>query len=197
MGRMIFKTLFLSSYWYSGQICFFEFSCLASLRGCKFVQYNQEGLKPKPRALFYFTFCLEVNTIASMQICRFSQHLNLEIPTVENDPSWIIGTRLHLSQLAKSYTLQKSKPKSTKCCNKQTNKTNKRPFFLPKINTVFLGPILQNLKGRFWTTFFLKSILSTQQVEKDAVGQKVWCSKPNLPLSSHSQTAKIFPLKGF
>ena len=30
--------------------------------------------------------------------------------------------------------------------NKQTN--NKRPFFLPKINKVFLRPILQNLKGR-------------------------------------------------
>ena len=28
----------------------------------------------------------------------------------------------------------------------QTN--NKRPFFLPKINKVFLRPILQNLKGR-------------------------------------------------
>ena len=25
---------------------------------------------------------------------------------------------------------------------------NKRPFFLPKINKVFLRPILQNLKGR-------------------------------------------------
>ena len=31
--------------------------------------------------------------------------------------------------------------------NKQTN-NNKRPFFLPKINKVFLRPILQNLKGR-------------------------------------------------
>ena len=47
---------------------------------------------------------------------------------------------------------KKSKPKSDKklqqqqTTNKQTN--NKRPFFLPKINKVFLRPILQNLKGR-------------------------------------------------
>ena len=29
-----------------------------------------------------------------------------------------------------------------------TTTNNKRPFFLPKINKVFLRPILQNLKGR-------------------------------------------------
>ena len=29
-----------------------------------------------------------------------------------------------------------------------TTNNNKRPFFLPKINKVFLRPILQNLKGR-------------------------------------------------
>ena len=63
---------------------------------------------------------------------------------------------------------KKSKPKSDKVAtnnnnkqqqqtttnnNKQqqqttTNNNNKRPFFLPKINKVFLRPILQNLKGR-------------------------------------------------
>ena len=48
---------------------------------------------------------------------------------------------------------KKSEPKSDKVAtnNKQTNKqtnNNKRPFFLPKINKVFLRPILQNLKGR-------------------------------------------------
>ena len=32
--------------------------------------------------------------------------------------------------------------------NKQQTTNNKRPFFLPKINKVFLRPILQNLKGR-------------------------------------------------
>ena len=44
---------------------------------------------------------------------------------------------------------KKSKLKSDKVAtnNKQTN-NNKRPFFLPKINKVFLRPILQNLKGR-------------------------------------------------
>ena len=48
---------------------------------------------------------------------------------------------------------KKSKPKSDKVAtnnNKQQQQTtnNKRPFFLPKINKVFLRPILQNLKGR-------------------------------------------------
>ena len=47
---------------------------------------------------------------------------------------------------------KKSKPKSDKVAtnnNKQQQTTNnKRPFFLPKINKVFLRPILQNLKGR-------------------------------------------------
>ena len=52
---------------------------------------------------------------------------------------------------------------------KQTNKTNKqnnkRPFFLPKINKVFLSPILQNLKG--------KSVLDNIFFERDATKQKV------------------------
>ena len=42
-----------------------------------------------------------------------------------------------------------SKPKSDKVLQ-QTNKTktkNKRSFFLPKINKVFLSPILNTLKG--------------------------------------------------
>ena len=45
---------------------------------------------------------------------------------------------------------KKSKPKSDKVAtnNKTKQQNNKRPFFLPKINKVFLRPILQNLKGR-------------------------------------------------
>ena len=46
---------------------------------------------------------------------------------------------------------KKSKPKSDKVAtnnNNNNNNNNKRPFFLPKINKVFLRPILQNLKGR-------------------------------------------------
>ena len=49
---------------------------------------------------------------------------------------------------------KKSKPKSDKVATnnnnnkQQTTNNNKRPFFLPKINKVFLRPILQNLKGR-------------------------------------------------
>ena len=49
----------------------------------------------------------------------------------------------------KASITKKSKPKSDKVAtnnNKQTN--NKRPFFLPEINKVFLRPISQNLKGR-------------------------------------------------
>ena len=60
--------------------------------------------------------------------------------------------------------------------NKQTNQTNKtNDHFLPKINKVFLGPILQNLKGRSaLDNFFLKMILSTSwNSEKDATKQKV------------------------
>ena len=36
----------------------------------------------------------------------------------------------------------------TKLQQTTTTNNNKRPFFLPKINKVFLRPILQNLKGR-------------------------------------------------
>ena len=36
----------------------------------------------------------------------------------------------------------------TKNCNNKQTTNNIRPFFLPKINKVFLRPILQNLKER-------------------------------------------------
>ena len=40
--------------------------------------------------------------------------------------------------------------------------TNKRPFFLPKINKVFISPILQHLKRRsVLDKLFLKMIVST------------------------------------
>ena len=103
---------------------------------------------------------------------------------------------------------KKSKPKSDKVAtnnNKQQQTTNnKRPFFLPKINKVFLRPILQNLKGR--------SVLDKIFFENDPfdepnqmppskkfyilsklVKNAKWWSKSSLPLS-HS-TAKFFPLK--
>ena len=103
---------------------------------------------------------------------------------------------------------KKSKPKSDKVAtnnNKQQQTTNnKRPFFLPKINKVFLRPILQNLKGR--------SVLDKFFFENDPLGElnqmppskkfyllsklvknAKWWSKSSLPLS-HS-TAKFFPLK--
>ena len=103
---------------------------------------------------------------------------------------------------------KKSKPKSDKVAtnnNKQQQTTNnKRPFFLPKINKVFLRPILQNLKGRsVLDKFFFendpldepnqmppsKKFYLLSKLVKNA---KRW-SKLSLPLS-HS-TAKFFPLK--
>ena len=103
---------------------------------------------------------------------------------------------------------KKSKPKSDKVAtnnNKQQQTTNnKRPFFLPKINKVFLRPILQNLKGRsVLDKFFFendpldepnqmppsKKFYLLSKLVKNAK----WWSKSSLPLS-HS-TAKFFPLK--
>ena len=51
----------------------------------------------------------------------------------------------------------------TKYILQQTNKQNKRPFFLPKINKVFLSPILQNLMG--------KSVLNKQSFENDPLDE--------------------------
>ena len=97
---------------------------------------------------------------------------------------------------------KKSKPKSDKVATNNNN--NKRPFFLPKINKVFLRPILQNLKGRsVLDKFFFendpldepnqmppsKKFYLLSKLVKNAK----WWSKSNLPLS-HS-TAKFFPLK--
>ena len=88
--------------------------------------------------------------------------------------------------------------------NKQQTTNNKRPFFLPKINKVFLRPILQNLKGRsVLDKFFFendpldepnqmppsKKFYLLSKLVKNAK----WWSKSSLPLS-HS-TAKFFPLK--
>ena len=98
---------------------------------------------------------------------------------------------------------KKSKPKSDKVATNNNN--NKRPFFLPKINKVFLRPILQNLKGRsVLDNFFFendpldepnqmppsKKLYLFRKLVKNAK----WWSKSNLPLS-HSPDRKIFPFK--
>ena len=103
---------------------------------------------------------------------------------------------------------KKSKPKSDKVAtnnnNKQQTTNNKRPFFLPKINKVFLRPILQNLKGRsVLDKFFFENdpldepnqMPSSKKIYlfRKLVKNAKWWSKSNLPLS-HS-TAKFFPLK--
>ena len=85
-----------------------------------------------------------------------------------------------------------------------TNNNNKRPFFLPKINKVFLRPILQNLKGRsVLDKFFFENDPFDEPNQMPSskkfyllsklVKNAKWWSKSNLPLS-HS-TAKFFPLK--
>ena len=79
----------------------------------------------------------------------------------------------------KASILKKSKPKSDKVAtnNKQQQTNNKRPFFLPKINKVFLRPILQNLKGR--------SVLDNFFFENDPF------DKPNqMPLSKKFYLSK-------
>ena len=85
-----------------------------------------------------------------------------------------------------------------------TTTNNKRPFFLPKINKVFLRPILQNLKGRsILDKFFFENDPLDEPnqmppskkfyLSRKLVKNAKWWSKSNLPLS-HS-TAKFFPLK--
>ena len=85
-----------------------------------------------------------------------------------------------------------------------TTNNNKRPFFLPKINKVFLRPILQNLKGRSVLDKFFFENDPLDEPNQMPLSKKVyllsklvknakWWSKSNLPLS-HS-TAKFFPLK--
>ena len=56
--------------------------------------------------------------------------------------------------------LKRRKPESDKVATK-----NKRHFFLPKINKVFLSPILQNLKGRsiLYKFFFENNPLDEQK----------------------------------
>ena len=95
-----------------------------------------------------------------------------------------------------------SKPKSDKVATNKTN--NKRPFFLPKINKVFLSPILQNLKGRsvlfYIGQFFLNDPLDEPKkmpISKRFSGSrsKTQNVDKNQPLSLSLQNAKLFPLK--
>ena len=108
-------------------------------------------------------------------------------------------------QFKKKVSQNRTKLQQTTNNNKQQQTTNnKRPFFLPKINKVFLRPILQNLKGRsVLDKFFFendpldepnqmppsKKFYLLSKLVKNAK----WWSKSSLPLS-HS-TAKFFPLK--
>ena len=99
---------------------------------------------------------------------------------------------------------KKSKPKSDKVATNNNN-NNKRPFFLPKINKVFLRPILQNLKGRsVLDNFFLKMILSTSRIRchqaKNYISSGSWSKTQNggqnrIYPSLTLLTAKFFPLK--
>ena len=99
--------------------------------------------------------CLEVSSIASLQFCRINQNWNLKIPTVRKRS--IMEFRYMLASFSARREIQfkkkeKRKPKSEEVLQ-QTNKQNKRPF-LPKINKIFLSPILQNLKIIIGTIIF-------------------------------------------
>ena len=103
---------------------------------------------------------------------------------------------------------KKSKPKSDKVAtNKQTTNNNKRPFFLPKINKVFLRPILQNLKGRsVLDKFFFendpldelnqmplsKKFYLFRKLVKNA---KIECQNVKIEFTPLSLDRKIFPIK--
>ena len=107
-------------------------------------------------------------------------------------------------QFKKKVSQNRTKLQQTTNNNKQQTTNNKRPFFLPKINKVFLRPILQNLKGRsVLDKFFFENdpLDEPNQMPPSKkfnllsklVKNAKWWSKSSLPLS-HS-TAKFFPLK--
>ena len=96
---------------------------------------------------------------------------------------------------------KKSKPKSDKVATTKQQTT----IFLPKINKVFLSPILQNLKGRSVLDNFLFENDPLDKPNQMPLSKKCylsgklfknakWWSKSNLPLS-HSPDRKIFPFK--
>ena len=106
-------------------------------------------------------------------------------------------------QLKKKVSQNRTKLQQTTTTTTTTT-NNKRPFFLPKMNKVFLRPILQNLKGRsILDKFFFENdpldepnqMPSSKKfyLSRNLVKNAKWWSKSNLPLS-HS-TAKFFPLK--
>ena len=97
---------------------------------------------------------------------------------------------------------KKSKPKSDKVATTKQQTT----IFLPKINKVFLSPILQNLKGRsVLDNFFFENdpldkpnqmpLSKKCYLFGKLVKNAKWWSKSNLPLSLTLLTAKFFPLK--
>ena len=108
------------------------------------------------------------------------------------------------ASIKKKVSQNRTKLQQTTNNNKQQTTNNKRPFFLPKINKVFLRPILQNLKGRsVLDKFFFENDPLDEPNPKPPskkfyllsklVKNAKWWSKSSLPLS-HS-TAKFFPLK--
>ena len=118
----------------------------------------------------------------------------------------IFSLKASFSARRKLQLKKKVSQNRTKYCNKQNNKTKQQTtIFLPKINKVFLRPILQNLKGRsVLDKFFFendpldelnqmplsKKFYLFRKLVKNA---KQW-SKSNLPLS-HSPDRKMFPFK--
>ena len=115
----------------------------------------------------------------------------------------IFSLKASFSARRKLQLKKKVSQNRTKLQQTTTNNNNKRPFFLPKINKVFLRPILQNLKGRsVLDKFFFENdpfdepnqmpqkILSLQEVgQKRKIVVKIEFT-PELSLDR-----KIFPFK--
>ena len=95
----------------------------------------------------------------SATICKIN---TVWLPTTNRTSNNFFLRSIFLSSMSASIKKKVSQNR-TKLQQKNKQQTNnKRPFFLPKINKVFLRPILQNLKGRsVLDNFFLKMILST------------------------------------
>ena len=109
-------------------------------------------------------------------------------------------------QLKKKVSQNRTKLQQTTTTTTTTTNNNKRPFFLPKINKVFLRPILQNLKGRsVLDNFFFENdpLDELNQIQmplsKNSISLGSWSKRQNSGQNriypSLSLDRKIFPFK--
>ena len=103
--------------------------------------------------------------------------------------------------------VSQNRTKLQQTTNKQQQQTtnNKRPFFLPKINKVFLRPILQNLKVRsVLDKFFFENEpldelnqmpLSKNSIASGSLSETQNSGQNRIYPSLTLLTGKLFPLK--